>query len=95
MTQGNTNVAGFQDRPPLQTPSMPGTPTQIAEMAASGVVEFAIATEAMEHFEDLVMMPCYHWDRAIIVRRDHLLAEKPDLTLANVAAQPLNTYVFG
>ena len=72
-----------------------GTPTQIAEMAAAGVVDFAIATEAMEHFEDLVMMPCYHWDRAIIVRRDHPLADKPQLTLADVAAQPLITYVFG
>ncbi len=72
-----------------------GTPTQIAEMAAAGTVDFAIATEAMEHFEDLVMMPCYHWDRAIVVRRDHRLADKPDLTLSDVAAESLITYVFG
>lgn len=72
-----------------------GTPMQIAEMAASGAVDFAIATEAMEHFEDLVMMPCYHWDRAVIVRRDHPLAEKESITLADVAAQPIVTYVFG
>lgn len=72
-----------------------GTPMQIAEMAASGAVDFAIATEAMEHFEDLVMMPCYHWDRAVIVRRDHALAQKEAITLADVAAQPIVTYVFG
>lgn len=72
-----------------------GTPMQIAEMAASGAVDFAIATEAMEHFEDLVMMPCYHWDRAVIVRRDHPLAEQESITLADVAAQPIVTYVFG
>lgn len=72
-----------------------GTPMQIAEMAASGTVDFAIATEAMEHFEDLVMMPCYYWDRAVIVRRDHPLAGKPELTLADVAREPLITYVFG
>ena len=72
-----------------------GTPTQIAEMAATGGVDFAIATEAMEHFEDLVMMPCYHWDRAIIVCKDHPLALKEELTLADVAAEPLITYVFG
>jgi len=72
-----------------------GTPTQIAEMAANGSVDFAIATEAMEHFEDLVMMPCYHWDRAIVVRRDHPLTARDDLTLADVAAEPLITYVFG
>jgi len=72
-----------------------GTPMQIAEMAANGVVDFAIATEAMEHFEDLVMMPCYHWDRAVIVRHDHPLAELDNVTLADVAAQPIITYVFG
>jgi len=72
-----------------------GTPMQIAEMAADGTVDFAIATEAMEHFEDLVMMPCYHWDRAVVVRQDHPLARKPELSLADVAAEPLITYVFG
>jgi len=72
-----------------------GTPMQIAEMAANGAVDFAIATEAMEHFEDLVMMPCYHWDRAVIVRRDNPLAELPEISLADVASQPIITYVFG
>ena len=72
-----------------------GTPMQIAEMAATGTVDFAIATEAMEHFEDLVMMPCYHWDRAVIVRRDNPLAELAEITLADVATQPIITYVFG
>jgi len=72
-----------------------GTPMQIAEMAANGAVDFAIATEAMEHFEDLVMMPCYHWDRAVIVRRDNPLAELAEITLEDVASQPIITYVFG
>lgn len=34
-----------------------GSPMQIAEMAADGTVDFAIATEALELFGDLVMMP--------------------------------------
>ncbi len=72
-----------------------GTPMQIAEMAANGQVDFAIATEAMEHFEDLVMMPCYHWDRAVVVRADSPLAQQASITLADVAAQPIITYVFG
>ncbi|MEF8833747.1 MAG: HTH-type transcriptional regulator CysB [Halofilum sp. (in: g-proteobacteria)] len=72
-----------------------GTPMQIAEMAANGAVDFAIATEAMEHFEDLVMMPCYHWDRAVVVRHDHPLAQKDRITLEDVAAEPIITYVFG
>ena len=72
-----------------------GTPNQIAELAANGDVDFAIATEGMEHFNDLVMMPCYKWNRSIVVPRGHPLAEKDDLTLEDVAAQPLVTYVFG
>jgi len=68
-----------------------GTPMQIAAMAADGSVDFAIATEAMEHFDDLLMLPVYRWNRAIIVPRDHPLCAAGNLSLA----YPLLTYVFG
>ena len=72
-----------------------GTPYQIAELAANGEVDFAIATEGQEHFTDLVMMPCYKWNRSIVVPEGHHLAEKEILTLEDVAEEPLVTYVFG
>ncbi|OEY67724.1 HTH-type transcriptional regulator CysB [Marinobacter sp. X15-166B] len=72
-----------------------GTPVQISEMAANGAVDFAIATEGMELFSDLIMMPCYRWNRSIIVPRDHPLATKQNLTLTELAEYPLVTYVFG
>ena len=72
-----------------------GTPMQISELAADGTVDFAIATEALELFSDLIMMPCYKWNRAIIVPKDHPLAQKSQLTLEDVAAHPIVTYVFG
>ncbi len=72
-----------------------GTPIQIAEMAADGTVDFAIATEALELFNDLVMMPCYRWNRCILVPKDHPLAHVSELTLQHVARYPLVTYVFG
>lgn len=72
-----------------------GTPMQISELAADGTVDFAIATEALELFSDLIMMPCYRWDRAIIVPKDHALAHKSELKLEDVAAHPIVTYVFG
>ncbi len=72
-----------------------GTPMQIAEMAADGTVDFAIATEAMEHFSDLVMMPCYRWNRCVLVPRNHPLARAGELTLEEVAEHPIVTYVFG
>lgn len=72
-----------------------GTPVQIAEMAANGSVDFAIATEGIEHFSELVMMPCYRWNRAVVVPHDHPLAAREHLTLADVAAESIVTYVFG
>ncbi|MFA7554406.1 MAG: HTH-type transcriptional regulator CysB [Spongiibacteraceae bacterium] len=72
-----------------------GTPMQISELAADGTVDFAIATEALELFSDLIMMPCYKWDRAIVVPKGHALTQKSQLTLEDVAAHPLVTYVFG
>lgn len=75
-----------------------GSPTQIAELAAAGAVDFAIATEGLEHFQDLVMMPCYAWNRCVVVPQGHPLiqtSQAAPLTLEDVAAQPIVTYVFG
>ena len=72
-----------------------GTPMQISELAADGTVDFAIATEALELFNDLLMMPCYRWNRCVVVKRDHPLAQLSELTLQDVAAHPIVTYVFG
>lgn len=76
-----------------------GSPSQIAELAANGAVDFAIATEALEHFQDLVMMPCYAWNRCVVVPQNHRLIEvaasPKGLTLQDVAAEPIVTYVFG
>lgn len=89
-------VLAFRRRYPNVTLHLhQGTPMQIAELAASGAVDFAIATEAMEHFEALVMMPCYHWNRCVLVPPGHPLAEESPLTLERVAAHPIVTYVFG
>ncbi len=72
-----------------------GTPMQIAEMAADGTVDFAIATEGLELFGDLVMMPCYRWNRCVVVPQGHPLTRLEKLTLEALAEQPLVTYVFG
>lgn len=72
-----------------------GTPLQIAELAATGVADLAIATEALELFSDLMMVPCYRWNRVILVPADHPLAQLSRLTLEAVAEHPLVTYVFG
>ena len=92
-------IGGFrQTYPDVSLHMNQGTPAQIAELAATGQVDFAIATEGMELFSDLVMMPCYRWNRSVVVPKSHPLvgrAESGPLTLADVAAEPLVTYVFG
>ena len=90
-----TIKAFIQRYPDVSLHMHQGTPMQISEMAADGTVDFAIATEALELFSNLIMMPCYRWNRCILVPRDHPLAQLSELTLEDVAAQPIVTYVFG
>lgn len=72
-----------------------GTPLQISELASNRSVDFAIATEALELFDNLVMLPCYRWNRSIVVPADHPLTKVQPLTLEAVAEYPIVTYVFG
>ena len=76
-----------------------GTPVQISEAASKGKVDIAIATEALELFENLIMLPCYRWNRSVIVKHDHPLAVNKvngeKLTLERLAEYPIVTYVFG
>lgn len=72
-----------------------GTPMQISEMAADGSVDFAVATEALELFSDLIMLPCYRWNRCILVPKGHPLCQPSVLSLEDVAKYPIVTYVFG
>ncbi len=72
-----------------------GTPAQISEAAGKGDADFAIATESLHLYNDLVMLPCYHWNRSIIVRPDHPLAKKQSITIEDLAKYSLVTYVFG
>lgn len=89
-------VKKFMARYPRVTLTMhQGTPVQISDLASRGVVDLAIATEALELFENLVMLPCYQWNRCILVPQGHPLLEKQLLTLQDVAEWPLITYVFG
>ncbi|GGW69793.1 MULTISPECIES: HTH-type transcriptional regulator CysB [Vreelandella] len=73
-----------------------GTPKQIAQMVSEGQADFAIATESLELFTDLVLLPCYRWNRCVLVPKEHPLASlEGPLTLDALAEYPLVTYVFG
>lgn len=89
-------IRAFRRRhPKLSLHLHQGSPAQIAQLAASGAVDFAIATESLHLFEELVMLPCYRWNRAVVVPRGHPLETATPLTLEAVADYPILTYVFG
>lgn len=69
-----------------------GNPTQVATMVTSGEADIAIATEAIEHFHELVMLPCYEWNRCIVVPPKHTLLKAKNITLENINRYPIITY---
>ncbi len=90
-----TVTAFRRDYPRVSLHLNQGAPPQIAGWAAAGEADFAIATEALEHYDELVMLPCYHWNRCVLVPRDHPLAQTSRLKLEDLAAHPIVTYTFG
>ena len=72
-----------------------GTPNQISDLASRGIADIAIATEALELYDNLVMLPCYRWNRCILVKKEHPLSAKSNVTLSDIAEFPIITYVFG
>ncbi|MDB1124379.1 HTH-type transcriptional regulator CysB [Vibrio algarum] len=89
-------IKGFTARYPKVSLHMhQGTPSQMSEAVAKGTANFAIATEALHLYQDAIMLPCYHWNRSIVVTRDHPLAQKTSVSIEDLAAYSLVTYVFG
>jgi len=88
-------VKRFMERyPGVRLSLRQGSPMQIAELASSGEADLAIATEAIELFSDLVMLPCYQWNRCIVVPPQHPLLKARPLTLEAIARYPIITYDF-
>lgn len=72
-----------------------GSPTQIYDALLSGEVDIVITTEAQYLFDDVVLLPCYMWNRSIIVKQNHPLAQCKQLTIEELGKYPLVTYTFG
>ena len=71
-----------------------GNPLQVAEQTARGEVDVGIATEALADFPELVTLPCYEWNRVVLVPKRHPLAKVKPLTLEALAKFPIVTYDF-
>jgi LysR family transcriptional regulator, cys regulon transcriptional activator len=89
-------IRAFRERYPQVTLNLhQGTSEQIADMVSANEIDFAIATGSRDLFSDLLLVPSYHWDRKIIVPKDHELTRlNGKATLKDLARYPLVTYVF-
>jgi LysR family cys regulon transcriptional activator len=86
-------VARFVEKHPKVRLSMhQGSPTQIAEWTLKGEADIAIATEALDQYPQLLMLPCYQWTHCVIAPDGHPVLDGRPLSLAELARWPLITY---
>jgi LysR family cys regulon transcriptional activator len=89
-------IKQFSERyPNVHLNMVQGTPPEVGEMAATGKVDIAIATEGLSQFEQLAILPCYQWNRSVIVPPEHPLLKVQRLRLEDIADYPILTYVMG
>ena len=71
-----------------------GNPTQVSEQVQSGEADIGIATEAISHYDKILCLPAYQWNRCVVVPHGHPLIKDVPLTLKKLTAYPLITYDF-
>ncbi|EJN09229.1 CysB family HTH-type transcriptional regulator [Herbaspirillum sp. YR522] len=81
-----------QKYPKVHLSLLQGNPRQITEMVRNDQADIAIATEALTAIDGLVSLPCYQWEHVVVVPPDHPLLQSKNLTLEEIASNPLITY---
>ena len=69
-----------------------GSPPQLADMVLGGSADIAIATEALDHYPQLLAMPGYTWHHTVVVPAKHPLLKQERLSLEELAKYPIITY---
>lgn len=86
----------FSDRyPRIDLQVHQGNPKAMCKLAATNSVDFVIASETIDEFDELITIPAYKWNRYIVVPKGHGLTKKSEITLADLAAYPILTYMLG
>lgn len=71
-----------------------GNPSQVSAQVASGEADIGIATESISLDDRLLCLPCYEWNRCLVMPEQHPLTKEPNITLETISAYPLITYDF-
>jgi len=78
--------------PDVKLKLLQGNPRQLARMVLDGEADLAIATEALDEYDELVTVPCYSWHHCVVVKAGHELEQVKPLTLEAIARYPIVTY---
>ncbi|MEW5885800.1 MAG: CysB family HTH-type transcriptional regulator [Pseudomonadota bacterium] len=69
-----------------------GSPEQVARMLLDDLADIGIATEALSEHPELITLPCYDWQHALVLPTGHPLQERERIALEDLAQVPLITY---
>ena len=71
-----------------------GDPSQVTDQIINGEADVGIATESINLSEDILTIPCYQWNRCVVMPKNHPLTEVRRITLEDLAAYPMITYDY-
>ena len=71
-----------------------GNPSQVTDQIINGEADVGIATESINLSEDILTIPCYQWNRCVVMPKNHPLTEVRRITLEDLAAYPMITYDY-
>ena len=71
-----------------------GNPTQVTEKILMGEADVGIATEAISLNKKIFCIPCYSWNRSLVMPKGHPLEKEQQITLQHLSSYPLITYDY-
>ena len=66
----------------------------MTDQIINGEADVGIATESINLSEDIHTIPCYQWNRCVVMPKNHPLTEVRKITLKDLAAYPMITYDY-
>jgi len=71
-----------------------GNPAQVTAQILNGEADVGIATESISLNDKIFCIPCYSWNRCLVMPKDHPLLKVEDITLKHLATYPMITYDY-
>jgi len=71
-----------------------GNPLQVTEQILRGEADVGIATESISLDEKIFCIPCYSWNRCLVMPKNHPLLSAEEITLNRLASYPMITYDY-